>query len=133
MNTVELQARQFISVAKLPAELVRENLSTSVELNVVLQELLVVMEYRLLSHNLGVTDYRWPSTWWEHVKERWLPAWAIQRWPVKYTNISVTAYHNYPTLSLPRSRGYFDIAVSEPFTRAAVRRTGDLPSPDASV
>lgn len=24
----------------------------------------------------------YPSTWWEHLKARWFPAWAIRKWPV---------------------------------------------------
>ena len=25
-----------------------------------------------------------PADWWQAVKERWFPAWALRRWPVKY-------------------------------------------------
>lgn len=23
-----------------------------------------------------------PANWWEHFKQRWFPAWALERWPV---------------------------------------------------
>lgn len=29
-------------------------------------------------------EVRWPSDWWEAVKERWAPAWVLSRWPVRY-------------------------------------------------
>lgn len=32
-------------------------------------------------------EQRWfktPENWWEHLKERWFPAWALKRWPVVY-------------------------------------------------
>jgi hypothetical protein len=25
----------------------------------------------------------WPATWWQHLKQRWFPAWALRRWPVR--------------------------------------------------
>ena len=31
----------------------------------------------------------WPATWWDAVKERWYPKWALRRWPVKYQRIDV--------------------------------------------
>lgn len=33
---------------------------------------------------------RWPATWWEHFKERFFPAWALERWPVRYREINVS-------------------------------------------
>lgn len=34
-------------------------------------------------------EERYPADWWQAVKERWFPAWAIKRWPVNYKVISV--------------------------------------------
>jgi hypothetical protein len=29
-------------------------------------------------------SYRYiPKTWWDHLKERWFPRWALHRWPVQ--------------------------------------------------
>ena len=36
-----------------------------------------------------------PANWWEHLKQRWYPAWALSRWPVLYT------YHDAAVI-LPR-------------------------------
>jgi hypothetical protein len=33
---------------------------------------------------------QYPETWWEHFKQRWLPKWALKRWPVKYKVITET-------------------------------------------
>lgn len=52
---------------------------------------------------------RAPSDWWEAVKERWLPAWALRRWPVRYTEWR--AYRILPAVDLPTPKlegGYFD-------------------------
>lgn len=32
---------------------------------------------------------RWPATWWQHLKLRWFPKWALKRWPVVWTEIRV--------------------------------------------
>jgi hypothetical protein len=32
---------------------------------------------------------QFPLTWWDAVKERWFPAWALRRWPVRYRRIDV--------------------------------------------
>jgi hypothetical protein len=32
---------------------------------------------------------RWPADWREAVKERWAPAWALKRWPVRYNTLSL--------------------------------------------
>lgn len=49
-------------------------------------------------------DVRWPANWWEAVKDRWLPAWAKRRWPVRYTKhiIHRTFYRAMcPHVSIP--------------------------------
>lgn len=33
-------------------------------------------------------DVAFPQDWWEAVKERWFPHWALKRWPVKYRRVS---------------------------------------------
>ena len=42
----------------------------------------------LLSERI-VVDERWPTNWWEAVKERWFPDWALERWPVKYRVLKI--------------------------------------------
>lgn len=32
---------------------------------------------------------RWPKTWWQAVKERWLPKWAKAYWPVDYETLEI--------------------------------------------
>jgi hypothetical protein len=31
----------------------------------------------------GTFEASWPATWWEHVKQRWFPRWALAHWPVR--------------------------------------------------
>ena len=43
----------------------------------------------------------YPANWIEAVKERWLPEWALKKWPVKYTHKKVDFQVLYPDLNLP--------------------------------
>lgn len=47
-----------------------------------------------------------PQDWWEHLKERWFPRWALRRWPVQYENYDVILGALYPQRKLkwPKSR-----------------------------
>lgn len=40
----------------------------------------------------------WPETWWDAVKQRWFPAWALKRWPVVMHVETVTARALFPEL-----------------------------------
>lgn len=46
------------------------------------------MAYRIrasiLSSRPEVHTVTHPETWWDAFKERWFPAWARERWPVRY-------------------------------------------------
>ena len=47
-------------------------------------------------------SYRWPATWWDAVKARWFPAWALQRWPATYEGVDLEQIVN---MEVPRSMG----------------------------
>lgn len=34
-------------------------------------------------------EYHWPATWRDAFKERWFPAWARRRWPVRWRRITL--------------------------------------------
>ena len=42
---------------------------------------------------------KYPSDWWQALKERWFKPWMLRRWPVNY--IEVIAVHKFPELSPP--------------------------------
>lgn len=48
----------------------------------------------------------WPATWWEHVKQRWFPRWALARWPVKMATkyetwrVKKSQTHEFKTVAL---------------------------------
>lgn len=46
---------------------------------------------------------KYPATWWEHVKERWAPAAALRRWPVRYASrdVHISIYRVCPHWDQP--------------------------------
>lgn len=47
----------------------------------------VGLRFRTYLYGSGKERWRveYPATWWEHFKQRWFPAWALRRWPVRKT------------------------------------------------
>ena len=43
----------------------------------------------------------YPCDWWQAFKERWFPAWAKRKTPVRMTE--VLAVHKYPELAVPEN------------------------------
>jgi hypothetical protein len=46
-----------------------------------------------------------PRDWWQAVKERWAPRWALRRWPVVYTEKVFDARLAFPDYALPETLG----------------------------
>ena len=51
-----------------------------------------------------VTTFKYPDGWFEALKEQHFPGWLLDRYPVKYKEVSktviFTAYHVYPKLPM---------------------------------
>lgn len=45
-----------------------------------------------------VVEVRYPADWWQHVKQRFAPRWALRRWPVRLAVQKVEARVIYPNL-----------------------------------
>jgi hypothetical protein len=50
---------------------------------------------------------RYPADWWQAVKERWLPAWAKRRWPIRYKKSQLRLMCMYPGFCPARDPHYF--------------------------
>jgi hypothetical protein len=46
--------------------------------------------------------HEYPTTWWDAVKQRWFPKWALRRWPVSVTVVTVKRGVIYPEFA-PKS------------------------------
>jgi hypothetical protein len=58
---------------------------------------------------------KYPSNWWESVKERFAPPWFLRKFPVEYTKIYVKFQELYPDLKVdsPKETPYLKIIFRE--------------------
>ena len=54
-------------------------------------------------------DAKYPSDWWQAVKDRWLPKHVKRLFPVKYTVLTIEAY--YPSIPVEQHESYKIIRV----------------------
>jgi hypothetical protein len=58
---------------------------------------------RLHAHIWGTVEneehYEWPATWWDAVKLRFFPKWALKRWPVLMKEVTAKRGIIYPGIS----------------------------------
>ena len=48
-------------------------------------------------------DLRWPTDWWQAVKNRWAPGWWLRRWPVRWEGVDLT---QVVAMEVPRNIGH---------------------------
>uniref|UniRef100_A0A6M3L0X3 Uncharacterized protein n=1 Tax=viral metagenome TaxID=1070528 RepID=A0A6M3L0X3_9ZZZZ len=61
----------------------------------------------ILAQTLEEHKATYPSDWWQALKERWFPKWALRRWPVRHTTVELKAQALYPSLVLPKEPHVF--------------------------
>ena len=54
---------------------------------------------------------RYPRDWWEALKERWFPQWALKRWPVRYATHHIQFNVMYPEFkyALPKEEKILEL------------------------
>jgi hypothetical protein len=45
-----------------------------------------------------VAEESFPDDWWQAVKDRWFPAWAKRRWPVRRRIVRMERFGAYPEI-----------------------------------
>lgn len=74
------------------------------------QSMVLSMRTEVLGQRLMRVDESYPSTWWDAVKLRFYPKWALKRWPSRMTHITVDAHALYPTIApIPDHSPYMHI------------------------
>ena len=88
LEKVRIAARQSIPEYEMVAS--RGEVSTYI--NTAMNSLVICLG----TYILGLADEtievheRWPKTWWDHIKSRFFPAWALVRWPVEWERIDIS-------------------------------------------
>ena len=71
------------------------------------ENLVAQLEATLMAEKIGEQDrtvnFKWPSTWWQMLKNDYAPEWFTNRWPVEFTTrkrtVRFTKKAVYPKLT----------------------------------
>ncbi len=61
----------------------------------------------------AVKTVSFPADWWQAVKRRWFPRWALKRWPVQMTDVTLEASAYYPDIRIPNHEAFVDVVLNE--------------------
>jgi hypothetical protein len=65
------------------------------------RQLAVEIRQQVYGRQLETITASYPADWWQALKDRWFPAWALKRWPVRLHTITLTITELYPKLAAP--------------------------------
>lgn len=57
-----------------------------------------------------------PKDWKESLKQRFLPQWALQKWPVKLTEVTIEGNAYHPDVRIPDGVSFVEIITSRAVT-----------------
>ena len=83
LHLVEVVATHAYPLTRLRDELggIEHNIRTFVPQN--MAALVLQIHSLFAAENLEAKTVQYPADWWEALKARWFPAWALRRWPVR--------------------------------------------------
>lgn len=101
---IEFQWKQFVASQALSyPELVNARVNVHEPANML--GLVVQLHTYIASRDRKSETIRYPRDWWEALKQRWFPAWALRRWPAIIVEHTFTAYDVYPEANIPMRMG----------------------------
>jgi len=110
IETVRLERMRMCVMTRLSAELAYAfgeppEVAVTPALEMITDEIAVRVVQTVWGRELDRKEVRWPANWWEAVKARFLPAWVLERWPVRYRCVTLTAREFYPKIGpMPKGR-----------------------------
>jgi hypothetical protein len=60
---------------------------------------------RIMATEPERVEVTWPATWWDAVKQRWFPRWALRRWPARMNYVCMERAGLYPEIPWRKSHG----------------------------
>lgn len=102
MKYEEVTCRTKEYTARIEKLCIRHNLDSLMAMqNMVLEEwhdraldqMVLQMTRRLAAGDTTEEAHsiQYPMNWWQHCKQRWSPTWALKRWPVQMTTVTLPA------------------------------------------
>ena len=75
----------------------------------VARRLILQLEAKVASKKYAVKTVRYPASWLEAFKERFMPDQWQHLWPVKYEEITLEASAYYPEIEIPGKNAFVEI------------------------
>lgn len=75
----------------------------------VTRRLILQLEAKVASKKYAVKTVRYPATWIEAFKERFIPEQWKHLWPVKYEEVTLEASAYYPEIEIPGKNAFVEI------------------------
>lgn len=66
---------------------------------------------KVASKKYDVKTVRFPSDWWQAAKRRFFPVWALAKWPVQYTEVTMEANAYHPDVAIPDRATFVEIIM----------------------
>lgn len=107
MNHIDKLEYNIVHLDKIQVALkkiVPNNVGINLDWNVyedVAKNMIIELTSFIAKETLLDETIKYPSNWWEALKERWLPIWAKKLRPIKYTTKHFNAIAIYPKISIP--------------------------------
>lgn len=67
------------------------------------------------SRKYDVKTVRFPSDWWQSFKKRFFPMWALQKYPIQYTEVTMEANAYYPEIEIPDKQAFVEVCIREAY------------------
>jgi len=77
--------------------------------------LVMKLTAKVASKVYDVKTVKFPSDWWQCFKKAYFPMWALVKWPVHYTEITMEANAYHPDIRIPDHQTFVDILMSSKY------------------
>lgn len=102
LGITHIELEQYRAVA---SQAMSREFAEAADLEVARNQFMDALVFRLTQtiwgRKVGERLVRWPADWWQAVKERWFPGWALRRWPVEYAWATIEARDLFPAVVVP--------------------------------
>ena len=115
MNNIELENMTFAVVGSISEALI-EAFAQPAEVNIIkhwVDDVMVAqVKQRIFGRQVLHEVISYPANWKEALKERWYPAWAKEKWPVRYTTKTFDVRELVPSLNRPGFKSIINVEVT---------------------
>ena len=115
MNEVELENMTFAVVASISEALI-EAFAQPAEVHIIkhwAEDVMVAqIKQRIFGRQILHEVISYPANWKEAFKERWYPAWARDKWPIRYTTKTFDVRELVPSLNHPGFKSLINVEVT---------------------